>query len=111
MGRIRGKGISRVVRVRNLDGPKRARRNNHYGMEALREERQRAQERYERNIQGLGAESLQILAEIQGGATPEDTHHGANIIDDSPDAWEDEVLPSLPEESLAYAARDILDSR
>ncbi|KAG6876186.1 hypothetical protein C0992_000548 [Termitomyces sp. T32_za158] len=109
MGRQRGTGISRHVRMRNLDLPTKKIHNNRYGISALRRERERAHERYEQNIQGLGGESLRVLAEIQGNTSLDPDTEMNDAAPESND-WED-VIPDVPEESLAYAARDMLDSR
>ncbi|KAG6892203.1 hypothetical protein C0992_001520, partial [Termitomyces sp. T32_za158] len=123
MGKIRGSGISRVVRVRNLSGPSNARKYN-YGLLAQQRERELAQQRYEQSIQGalngfafvrmlslsigLGPESLQILAEIQASASVTTDNPPDMMNDDSPGAWED--VPG-PEDLVTHTARDIIDSR
>ncbi|KAG6892075.1 hypothetical protein C0992_002011, partial [Termitomyces sp. T32_za158] len=110
MGRQRSSGISCTVQMRNMEPTKRQ-HNNWYGISALQKERQRAQERYDQNIQGLGPETLQTLAEIQGTASlPTNDADMATVNDFDSDDWED-IIPDAPEESLAHAARDMLDSR
>ncbi|KAG6895281.1 hypothetical protein C0992_002165 [Termitomyces sp. T32_za158] len=101
MPKLRGTGISRVVNVRNLTGASRARKS--YGLLAQQREREAAQERYEQSIRGLGTQSLQVLAEIQGSASMTADNN------DISDAWED--VPSPPDDLVTHTAHDIIDSR
>ncbi|KAG6881083.1 hypothetical protein C0992_001923 [Termitomyces sp. T32_za158] len=61
------------------------------------------------SMKGLGPESLRVLAEIQGSAT--DTGTDINNLNEDPDVWQDEPLLDVPDDSLAHAARDMLDTR
>ncbi|KAG6873250.1 hypothetical protein C0992_008938 [Termitomyces sp. T32_za158] len=108
MGKHKISGVSRKVRLRNLDTPRRpgTGRSHYYGLNGLERERERAEKRYEQSIQGLSAETRQVLAEIQG--TNDTGIVDAN--DDFLDSWEDEVPPA-PDEFLDFAARDMIDSR
>ncbi|KAG6898878.1 hypothetical protein C0993_003272, partial [Termitomyces sp. T159_Od127] len=106
MGKIRGSGISRVVRVRNLSGPSNAWKYN-YGLLAQQQEWELAKQRYEQSIQGLGLESLQILAKIQASASVTTDNTPDVMNDDFPGAWKD--IPG-PEDLVTHTARDIIDS-
>ncbi|KAG6881543.1 hypothetical protein C0992_000853, partial [Termitomyces sp. T32_za158] len=108
MGKHKISGVSRKVRLCNLDTPRRpgTGRSHYYGLNGLERERERAEKRYEQSIQGLSAETRQVLAEIQG--TNDTGIVDAN--DDFLDSWEDEVPPA-PDEFLDFAARDMIDSR
>ncbi|KAH0589983.1 hypothetical protein H2248_000165 [Termitomyces sp. 'cryptogamus'] len=99
MAKIRVSGLSHTVRVCNFDEPSKPHKH-HYGLRAQQEEWECMQQQYKRNIQGLGRESLQILAKIQALATdyPPDKNHV--------DAWED--VPD-PEDST-HTAHVILES-
>ncbi|KAG6896570.1 hypothetical protein C0992_007383 [Termitomyces sp. T32_za158] len=107
MGRTQGAGISRTVRVQTVAGPTKARKTQ-YGLLAQQEERECAQQRYQHNIQGLGTESLQALAEIHASASAKSDNPPDAMNNDSQDVWED--VPG-PEDLVTHTARDIIDSR
>ncbi|KAG6865109.1 hypothetical protein C0993_008272 [Termitomyces sp. T159_Od127] len=110
MGKLRGNSISRMVCVHNPRAPFKNSSSSQYSILARVKERERAQEQYKQNIQGrcLSGETLQTLAEIQGisrtfKTEPDPVNHGSN-------EWED-IIPDAPDDSIAQAARDLMDSR
>ncbi|KAG6895202.1 hypothetical protein C0992_002602 [Termitomyces sp. T32_za158] len=113
MGRAKASSVSRKVRMRNLDVPrKKGSGNKQYGLKGLQQERERTEARYQRSIQGLSNESRQVLAEIQGTATSDTATFNTFTANDHPDAWEDDNDGfNVPDESLEFAARDFVDSR
>ncbi|KAG6874102.1 hypothetical protein C0992_008124 [Termitomyces sp. T32_za158] len=110
MGKLKASGVSCKFRIKNLEVPQKNGRSHRLGLNDFQRERERAQDRYEQNIQGLSKETRQILAEIWGSSTSE----GTFPVDDNnnqPDGWEDEPMPDVPQEYLDFAARDIIDTR
>ncbi|KAG6888710.1 hypothetical protein C0992_007749 [Termitomyces sp. T32_za158] len=80
--------------------PTQRQHNNWYGISALQKERQCAQEWYNQNIQGLGPETLQTLAEIQGTASlPTNDADMATVNDFDSDDWED-IIPNALQQGI-----------
>ncbi|KAL7283095.1 hypothetical protein ACG7TL_002520, partial [Trametes sanguinea] len=93
-------------------------RQQTYGPKALKKAKLESQQRYEQATSGLSAESLHLLATMRGesSAPSEDPPLQDVIMADAEvndDGWEDEPAEEEDrgQESMAYAIRDLLESR
>ncbi|KAI9060960.1 hypothetical protein FKP32DRAFT_1678555 [Trametes sanguinea] len=87
-------------------------RERRLGMMDIEREQRKAEKEYREAIQGMGSESLEILADLRGETPPPPMDADAQAFlagdQDDEDAWEDVESDDAAQEAITLAIRDVM---